>query len=256
MRERALETGPFRSGRWCAALTEAWGAGMPLLSDDDVRRASAFCMRPPRPSARPHRRRAGITQAWPADPTLDRDRPASGGRLRRELGRRLRRHRRRPHVGSARAYRRPRTVSCTHATHCTLLRPGWSASCRFPTARSERRRRRDEVRPRVLRDGPPGDRRPDRPSSYTRRRRSGAEVRSAARSTRSAFSVTSSFGPEPQSTASTLLPFEPGAFHQRPPGRQRPSGRRSSSSRSRPSAARGSLASPIRASTTRAWRKS
>ena len=55
---------------------------------------------------------------------------------------------------------------------------------------------------------------------------------------RSACSVNSSFGPEPQSTASTLLLFEPGAFHQRPPARQRPSGSLRSSSRSRPSTAR------------------
>lgn len=40
-------------------------------------------------------------------------------------------------------------------------------------------------------------------------------VRPAARSTRSAFSVTISFGPpRPQSTISTLLPSEPGGFHQ------------------------------------------
>ena len=30
--------------------------------------------------------------------------------------------------------------------------------------------------------------------------------------------MSSSLGPEPQSTASTLLPFEPGGFHHRPPG--------------------------------------
>src|SRR5262249_15447957 len=73
--------------------------------------------------------------------------------------------------------------------------------------------------------------------------------RRAARRTRSACSVSSSLGPEPQSTASTLLPFEPGAFHHLPPARHRPSGRRRSSSRSRASLARGSPASPIRAST-------
>ena len=55
----------------------------------------------------------------------------------------------------------------------------------------------------------------------------------AASRTRRAFSVTISFGPErPQSTTSTLPPFAPGAFHQRPPARQRPSERRRSSTSS------------------------
>ena len=40
-----------------------------------------------------------------------------------------------------------------------------------------------------------------------------AAKRPVARSTRSPCSVKSSLGPEPSSTASTLLPFEPGAFH-------------------------------------------
>ena len=44
--------------------------------------------------------------------------------------------------------------------------------------------------------------------------------------------------------ASTLPPFAPGGFHQRPPARQRPSGRRRSSTSSTASWARGSPARP------------
>jgi hypothetical protein len=70
----------------------------------------------------------------------------------------------------------------------------------------------------------------------------------AADSTARARAVSSSSAVEPQSTASTLLPFEPGRFHQRPSTRQVPSGRRFDSMSSRAGRARSSASPTVLAS--------
>ena len=128
---------------------------------------------------------------------------------------------------------------------------------RHPARRRARAGRDRPVRRRRPRAGRLGQPQPVDPGgAEPGRARPPPGVTLAARSTRRAFRVSSSLGPDrPQSTASTGPDpgRPPGGRHQYPPGHQRPSTRRRRTTRSRASAARGSRARPRRERTSRAW---